>query len=51
MLIASSGGGNKPNLAADLFGPSLRWMLDEAQFSGLKLKNTQGRSQSRSVPT
>ena len=52
VLIASSGGGNMPNLTADLFGPSLRWMLDEAQTSGLKLESIQGKwHEIESVPS
>ena len=40
------------NLEANLFGPSLRWMLDEAQSSGLRLENIQGKwREIESVPS
>ena len=50
--MVKSGGGNLQNLEADLFGPSLRWMLDEAQTSGLRLGNMQGKWQElQSIPS
>lgn len=33
-----SGGGNRANPDLDRFGPSLRWMLLEAEAAGLRLK-------------
>ena len=52
VLIVRSGGGNLQNLEADLFGPSLRWMLDEAQTWGLRLGNIQGKwREIKSVPS